>query len=321
MRNVSGITLRSGKYLGESPLASKGEFAEEESSKQNTRPLVEARARASPSEESLTETRGRAHETRAHALLPGDSEEFLDSVRARASLTRARTFSPDQTGVSEPNTRPRPDSRARASADPRPRTDSSARAFPSETGIASETLQIDDEEEYQDQGDFKLRQEDYVRPNFPPLYSEKPPAPFPEALKDTRRPENDKELFETFSKCEVNIPLLKLIKNIPRYAKFLKELCTIKRKQKLKGKQAIQVSERVSAVFQRDLPKKCSDPGMFSIPCVIGETKFDKAMLDLGASINVLPYFLYQSLGLGPLHETGLLCSLVTGLVFTQREW
>ncbi len=81
---------------------------------------------------------------------------------------------------------------------------------------------------------------------------------------------NDKELFETFSKCEVNIPLLKLVKSIPRYAKFLKELCTIKRNQKLKGKQKV--------------PPKCDDPGMFSIPIVIGETTFDKAMLDLGAA-------------------------------------
>ena len=59
-----------------------------------------------------------------------------------------------------------------------------------------------------------MRQDNYVRPNFPPLYSEKPPAPFPEALKETRKPESDKELFETSSKCEVNIPLLKLDKEL-----------------------------------------------------------------------------------------------------------
>src|SRR4051794_7562156 len=89
-----------------------------------------------------------------------------------------------------------------------------------------------EEEEYEDRGDFPLRQENYVRPNIPPFYSEKPPAPFPDALKDTRKPVNDKELYDTFSKCEVNIPLLNLVKQIPRYAKFLKELCTIKRNQK-----------------------------------------------------------------------------------------
>ena len=73
----------------------------------------------------------------------------------------------------------------------------------------------------------------------------------------------------------------------------------------------MKVSERVSVVFQRcNMHKKCSDPGMVSIPCVIGDTKFDKAMLDIRASINVLPYSLYKPLGLGPLHETGIVIQL-----------
>ena len=169
------------------------------------------------------------------------------------------------------------------------------------------------EEEYEDRGDFKLRQDNYVRPYFPPLGSVKPPAPFPEALKDTRTPSNDKEIFETFSKCEVNIPLLQLIKSIPRYAKFLKELCKLKRKQSLKGKKKVQVSERVSAMIQKQLPSKCEDPGMFTIPIEIGKHKFGKAMLDLGASINVLPSTIYDSLALGPLVPTGIVIQLADG--------
>jgi len=49
--------------------------------------------------------------------------------------------------------------------------------------------------------------------------------------------EAEKEILETFRKVEVNIPLLDAIKQIPRYAKFLKELCTNKRK--LKGRERI----------------------------------------------------------------------------------
>jgi len=45
----------------------------------------------------------------------------------------------------------------------------------------------------------------------------------------------------------------------------------------------------MSIVIQRKLPQKCKDPGMFTIPCVIGNHKLEKAMLDLGASINVMP--------------------------------
>ena len=49
--------------------------------------------------------------------------------------------------------------------------------------------------------------------------------------------EAEKEILETFKKVEVNIPLLDAIKQIRRYAEFLKELCTHKRK--LKGNERI----------------------------------------------------------------------------------
>ncbi|XP_057249955.1 uncharacterized protein LOC130591069 [Beta vulgaris subsp. vulgaris] len=75
---------------------------------------------------------------------------------------------------------------------------------------------------------------------------------------------------------------------VPLYAKWLKEMCSIKRKSNVKGKQTVKVSEHVSAVFQKRMPKKCDDPGMFTIPITLGDTKIDRAMLDLGASINRL---------------------------------
>ena len=43
-------------------------------------------------------------------------------------------------------------------------------------------------------------------------------------------------------------------------------------------------------MFQKHMPKKCTDPGMVSVPCTIGNTEFKRAMPDLGASINVLPF-------------------------------
>ncbi|XP_022897724.1 uncharacterized protein LOC111411421 [Olea europaea var. sylvestris] len=127
---------------------------------------------------------------------------------------------------------------------------------------------------------------------FPPLSEFKPTLPFPQALVEPRKDEHNRELYETFSKCEVNIPFLDAIKQVPRYAKFLKKLCTLKRKQKLKRCEKINVGKNVSAIIQRNLPTKCKDPGMFSIPCTIGNIRFEKAMLDSGASINVMPYFL-----------------------------
>ncbi|CAM8986894.1 unnamed protein product [Rhodiola kirilowii] len=71
------------------------------------------------------------------------------------------------------------------------------------------------------------------------------------------------------------------------------------------------LGESVSAAIQRKVPKKCKDPGTFTIPCVIGNMKIENCMLDLGASINVLPYSLYLSLRIGPLKPAGLTIQLV----------
>ncbi|XP_042400870.1 uncharacterized protein LOC121990888 [Zingiber officinale] len=52
------------------------------------------------------------------------------------------------------------------------------------------------------------------------------------------------------------------------------------------------------------------DPGVFTIPCNIGEIFFEDAMVDLGASINVMPKSVFQALGIGPLQPTGVVIQL-----------
>ncbi|CAL9004973.1 unnamed protein product [Prunus brigantina] len=89
---------------------------------------------------------------------------------------------------------------------------------------------------------------------------------------------------------------------MPAYGKFFKELNTYKRKYGPNEK--VMVSENVSAVLQRKLPPKLKDPGSFSIDITIGGKLVEKAMLDLGASINLMPYSVYLQLGLGELKAT-----------------
>ncbi|CAN6720967.1 unnamed protein product [Malus baccata var. baccata] len=120
--------------------------------------------------------------------------------------------------------------------------------------------------------------------------------------------EAEKDILETFRKVQVNIPLLDAIKQVPRYAKFLKELCTTRKR--MSTKEVVKVGENVSAILQRKLPPKCKDPGSFTIPCVIGNTRFESAMLDLGASINVMPYSIYASMNLGALKNDGVIIQL-----------
>ncbi|RDY10015.1 hypothetical protein CR513_05521, partial [Mucuna pruriens] len=58
------------------------------------------------------------------------------------------------------------------------------------------------------------------------------------------------------------------------------------------------------------LPKKGQDPRIFSIPCTIGDYNFADAMLDLGASINVMPTSIYKSLNFGDLEPTWMTIQL-----------
>ncbi|XP_070668511.1 uncharacterized protein [Malus domestica] len=134
-------------------------------------------------------------------------------------------------------------------------------------------------------------------------------VPLPHRFMQSKKDENEKDILETFRKVQVNIPLLEAIKQVPKYAKFLKELCTNKTRKS--NKEVVKVSENVSAVLQCKLPTKCKDPGSFTIPCIIGTTRFEHAMLDLGASINVMPYSIYESMNLGELKKDGVIIQLV----------
>ena len=73
------------------------------------------------------------------------------------------------------------------------------------------------------------------------------PLPFPSRSIPTKKVELHSNLLETVRRVEVNILLLDAIKQIPKYAKFLKDLCTHKRK--LKG------NEQVKLRSGRELPK------------------------------------------------------------------
>ena len=71
------------------------------------------------------------------------------------------------------------------------------------------------------------------------------------------------------------------------------------------------MGENESAVLQKKILTKCKDPSTFAIPCTIGNTRFERAMLDLGASINVMPYSIYAYLNPGLLEETSVIIQLV----------
>ena len=99
-----------------------------------------------------------------------------------------------------------------------------------------------------------------------------------------------------------------MIKQVPTYAKFLKDLCKIKKGLNIDKKAFL--TEQVSAIIQCKTPVKYKDPGCPTISINIGGICVEKELLDLGASVNLLPYSMYRQLGLGELKPTSITLSL-----------
>ena len=134
------------------------------------------------------------------------------------------------------------------------------------------------------------------------------PPPFPHALRNRKKSVNQTEILEVLRQVKVNIPLLDMIKQVPMYAKFLKDLCKIKKGLNVNKKTFL--TEQVSAIIECKTLVKYKDPECPTITVNIGGTCVEKALLDFGASVNLLPFSMYKELGLGELKPTTITLSL-----------
>ncbi|KAI3818001.1 hypothetical protein L1987_11803 [Smallanthus sonchifolius] len=100
-----------------------------------------------------------------------------------------------------------------------------------------------------------------------------------------------------FKQLHINLPFVEALAQMPKYARFLKDILTNKRK--LEELSQVTLNEECLAVIQNKLPEKRRDPGSFTIPCLIGSLLVSNALADLGASINLMPYAVFAKLELG----------------------
>ncbi|GKA45572.1 mitochondrial proton/calcium exchanger protein-like protein isoform X1 [Tanacetum coccineum] len=79
-----------------------------------------------------------------------------------------------------------------------------------------------------------------------------------------------------------------------------------------KGSYGPQFSKAYSEAshINNSIPRKEKDPGSFTLPCFINNVCFDNALVDLGASVSVMPLSTYLNLGLGELAHTKLTVEL-----------
>ena len=129
-------------------------------------------------------------------------------------------------------------------------------------------------------------------PKYPNVSDFITTPPFPQRLKSQENKGKTLKIFEMLKQVKINIPLLDIIKEVPSVSKFLKDLCT--RNRKLNVCKQAYIAASVSSFIQSDILFKYKDPRCPTISCHIGTFKIEKALLDLGTSVNLLPYSVYK---------------------------
>ncbi|XP_068302739.1 uncharacterized protein [Pyrus communis] len=114
-----------------------------------------------------------------------------------------------------------------------------------------------------------------------------PPLPYPERLIPKAKDQQLKDFIQTLAKVQINLPLLEAIKKIPSYAKFLKDVCT--KKKKLVETKKIVLTEQCNAVLLHKLPPKKKDTS---------------------ANVKLMPYSVFKRLGDGKLKSTSNIIQL-----------
>nr|XP_025625342.1 uncharacterized protein LOC112717562 [Arachis hypogaea] len=135
-----------------------------------------------------------------------------------------------------------------------------------------------------------------------------PQAPFPQRLREGEKERSYSRFLDMFASLSVNIPYLKILKQMPACIKWMKEL--LAKKSNLKGGQTVVMNKECSALIQKDVLMKKKDPGSFHIPCIIGEAKIDRGFCDLGASMNLIPLSLMKKLQINEVKSTDVIIQL-----------
>nr|GEZ61197.1 reverse transcriptase domain-containing protein [Tanacetum cinerariifolium] len=100
---------------------------------------------------------------------------------------------------------------------------------------------------------------------------------------------------------------------MPKFASTLK--ASIGNKEKFREMARTPMNEHCSAVILNKLPRKLRDPDKFLIPCEFPGMDECLALADLGASINLMPLFVWEGFSLPELTLTCMTLELADRLV------
>nr|GEU48996.1 reverse transcriptase domain-containing protein [Tanacetum cinerariifolium] len=142
--------------------------------------------------------------------------------------------------------------------------------------------------------------------------------PYPSRRDNERRRdqanEQIKKFYEIFKDMSFEISFMDALILMTKFAFTLKAL--IGNKEKLSEMARTPMNEHCSAVILNKLPRKLGDPGKFLIPCEFPGMDECLALADLGASINLMPLFVWEGFSLPELTPTCITLELMDRSVF-----
>nr|XP_009762679.1 PREDICTED: uncharacterized protein LOC104214669 [Nicotiana sylvestris] len=114
-----------------------------------------------------------------------------------------------------------------------------------------------------------------------PVIETRPPPQFPQRLQKQKDGVKYKKFLDILSQVSVNLPLVEILQEVPKYARYLRDIVANKRRH-----------------------------AEFEIVALTEECKVGRALCDFGASINLMPSSLFKQLGLGVLRPTTITLQL-----------
>ncbi|GJU91961.1 MAK10-like protein [Tanacetum coccineum] len=77
--------------------------------------------------------------------------------------------------------------------------------------------------------------------------------------------------------------------------------------------ESLELGKNGSTFVQGEIPAKMGDPGLFTPPCRLGDSKPFDTLADLGSCVNIIPLYLFKKLNIGLLKETDHVFGLADG--------
>ncbi|GJR44363.1 hypothetical protein Tco_1312466 [Tanacetum coccineum] len=109
-------------------------------------------------------------------------------------------------------------------------------------------------------------------------------------------------LEDEFQYLHLNLPVLEVLAYAPIYNALLDKYV-----------ESLELGKNRLGLVQGEVSAKMEDPGLFTLPCRLGDSKPFDALADLGSCVNIIPLYLFKKLNIGLLEETDHIFGLADG--------